>query len=126
MGRSDLPTPFAHRLIVSGCESGYNALNSTTRRLIGTARGWSKRNRRRDVQHPAIIAMNDLPVALVHHPVVPVTEQDQVAEVGCPAVDPVNHVVRRAPPRRAVTSRPSAVTAARLPRPSPGFRHDAL
>ena len=70
--------------------------------------------------------MHDLPVALVDHPVMPVAEQDQVAEVGCPAMDPVNQVMRRAPPRRAVTSRPAAAAVASVERPPSGLRNDAL
>ena len=46
--------------------------------LVGTSCIWAECDRRRNRQHPPAIAPNDLPVAFVHHPVMAVTEQDQV------------------------------------------------
>jgi hypothetical protein len=70
--------------------------------------------------------MNYLPVALMDEVMMPVTEKDEIVEVGCPAMDPVHNVMRGAPRSRPVASRPTAVTVARLQRPAPGLRHDAL
>src|SRR2546421_11500165 len=40
-----------------------------------------------------VIAFDQLPSALVHHAVMPTTEQDQVVELGRTAVDPVHQVM---------------------------------
>ena len=48
-------------------------------------------------QHVAIRCPNQLPAALVRHPVVSMAQEDHVRQIGVAAVDPVNNVVRIAP-----------------------------
>src|SRR5256886_15623306 len=80
----------------------------------------------RDGQHAAIVCMHDLPSALMHHPVMAVTEKDEVVEIGGAAMDPVHDVMCGAPLRRPVAARPPAVTVARLQRLAPGTGDDPL
>src|SRR6266705_584223 len=40
-----------------------------------------------------VVAFDQLPSALMHHAMVPATEQDQVVELGGTAVDPVHQVM---------------------------------
>jgi hypothetical protein len=46
------------------------------------------------------------------HPVMALAEEDQVVEVGLPAVDPVHDVVPIAPRRRSLAAWPAAVLVA--------------
>ena len=79
--------------------------------LVGPARQ-SKCDRRRDCHHPAVIAANDLPLAFVHHPVMPVTEQGQIGRLIVPAVEPMLEMMSRGPARRPLASRPRAASVA--------------
>src|SRR5438270_10446910 len=48
---------------------------------------------RRDGHDLPVIAFDQLPSALMHHAMVPATEQDQVVELGGSTVDPVHQVM---------------------------------
>src|SRR5258708_895170 len=94
-------TTFAHSTIVSDTCFGDNALNSerSEKRLIGTSTRRAKGHHRRDRKHPAVIAPNDLPVALVHHPVMPGAEKGEVGRLIVPALDPGLPMVSPGPAR---------------------------
>src|SRR5258708_10014974 len=101
-------TTFAHSTIVSGTCFGDNALNSerSEKRLIGTSTRRAKGHHRRDRKHPAVIAPNDLPVALVHHPVMPVAEKGEGGRLVVPPMEPVLQMVVRGPTRPPLAPRP--------------------
>ena len=71
--------------------------------LVGSARRRTEGDGRRDGEHATVVATNDLPVALVHHPVMAMTQQDEILEVGRSAMDPMHDMMRGAPRRRPVT-----------------------
>ena len=48
---------------------------------------------RRDGKKMAIIRLHELPLPLVHHPVMAMTEQDQVWQIGRATFDPMHQVV---------------------------------
>src|SRR5438309_10982423 len=73
-----------------------------------------------------VIAFDQLPSALMHHPVMPATEQDQVVELGRTALDPVDQVMSVAPRGRALAPWPAAVAVANFQRPPQGRRDDGL
>src|SRR5713226_2245562 len=80
--------------------------------LRGTSpRGGEARRNRVDA---SIVAPHDLPIALMHHPVMPVTQEDQVRKIGRPPMNPVHDVMRRSPARRPITTWPRAATVANL------------
>src|SRR5438034_11491297 len=93
--------------------------------LVGSS-GESERDRRRDSHDFLIFGLDQLPSALVHHPMVPATEQDEIAEVGRTAMDPVHEVMSIAPGRRALTTGPAAVTVANPEGPAQGVGDHAL
>ena len=49
---------------------------------------------------------HDLPLALVNHLVMAITEKDEVWKVSRPIANPVHQVVARGPGRRPVAARP--------------------
>src|SRR5258708_4786370 len=53
--------------------------------------------RRCDDDDLAVVGFDQLPTAFVDHPMMPSTEQDQVAQVGLAAVHPVDQVMAVAP-----------------------------
>ena len=61
--------------------------------LVRSPCGRAEGHRRRNGQHPTVIAANELPVALVHYPVMPVAEQDQVVEIARAAMNPVHYMM---------------------------------
>lgn len=65
--------------------------------------------RRRDGQQPIVARTSQLPPAFVNGPVVPMTQQDQVGEVGEPPFNPVHEVMGGAPSGRALAPGPLAV-----------------
>src|SRR6202140_145513 len=97
-----------------GAGGGGNASISLV--LVGTPRRWTEGDRRRDGQHLPVIATNDLPIPLVHHPVMPVAKQSQVGRFICSAVSPVLQMMSRAPARRPLAARPGAVLVANVER----------
>src|SRR5260370_12223657 len=52
----------------------------------------------------------------MHHPVMPITEKDEIGKVGRPTADPVHDMVRRSPTCRPVTTWPRAAAVANLER----------
>src|SRR3979490_2881145 len=84
--------------------------------LVRTSRWRTKGDRRRDGQHAAVVATNDLPVALVHHPVMPVAEKGEVGRLIRTTVDPVLDMVARSPARRPLAPRPGAAPVAHIQR----------
>src|SRR6267143_4320620 len=91
--RVDHAAPFAHGAIVPSVCYRVNVLNSEKKRLVGTPRRWTECKGWRDSHHPPAIAAHDLPVAFMHHPVMAVTEQEQVVEIRGSAVDPVDDMM---------------------------------
>src|SRR2546422_11420493 len=71
--------------------------NRRERRSIVTYLVWSSRQTkgddRRDGHDLPVVAFDQLPSALMHHAMMPATEQDQVVELGGTAVDPVHQVM---------------------------------
>src|ERR1700687_1593038 len=80
--------------------------------LIRSTRGRTKCNGRRDGHHPAVIAANYLPLALMDKVVMPVTEKCQVGRLIVPAVQPMLDVVSRGPARRPLAAGPCAAPVA--------------
>src|SRR5207245_11502010 len=76
-------------------------------------------------QHVAIRCPNQLPAALVRHPVVSMAQEDHVRQIGVAAVDPVNNVVRIAPCSGPLAARPFAMTVARIESKTHGAWYDA-
>src|SRR5205814_8504078 len=85
----------------------------------------------------AVFIAHDLPTALMHHPMMTVAEQDQVAEDGLTAFDPVLEVVAVAERCRPAATRPLAVPVTKperlfqragddAPRPAHIDRHGVL
>src|SRR5437870_2771848 len=64
--------------------------------LVRSARQ-SERNGRRDGHDLTVFGFDQLPSALVHHPMVPATQKDEVVEVGRPAFDPAQEMMPIAP-----------------------------
>src|SRR5207249_6348229 len=64
-------------------------------RLIWPA--WQAEGDRRRNHDDLSIALDQLPSTLMHHPIMPATEQDQVAEVGFAAVGPMHQVMTVTP-----------------------------
>ena len=67
-------------------------------------------------EHLTVIGLDQLPFALVHHPVVATAEQDKIREVGAASADPVHHVMTGRPRDRSVAPRPPATTIAGVER----------
>src|SRR5438552_18472795 len=61
---------------------------------------------RRNDQELTAVTANDLPTPLVHQPVMPMAEQDQVGEIGRPSPRPVPHMMSRRPSSCPVAPRP--------------------
>ncbi len=55
----------------------------------------SERHVGRDGEHPPVVRSHQLPLALMDHPVVPVTQKNKIVEIGGAAVYPVHDVVSR-------------------------------
>src|SRR4029079_6000053 len=89
------------------------ASNSGLTRAPGTGLKWSLR---RAGHHLSAIAADQLPPALMHQPVVAMTQQDQVVQVRRTAMDPVDHVMRDAPFRRSVAAGPLTVAVTNIER----------
>src|ERR1700676_3533099 len=71
-------------------------------------------NPRRDDDDAAVLVADDLPAALMHIPVMPVTKQSQVGRLIRTTVDPVPDVVSRGPARRPLAARPGAAPVAHI------------
>src|ERR1700674_4250794 len=76
--------------------------------LVGPSRRRTEGHDRWDGDHPSIIAADNLPAALVHHPVVSVAKQSEVGRFIGSAMDPVLDVVSGRPARRPLATRPRA------------------
>ncbi len=61
--------------------------------LVGPMRPEFESSRWRNRQHLIFIGAHDLPAALVHHPVMPITEKGEVRKVARPVLDPVDQVM---------------------------------
>src|SRR5439155_10813815 len=61
-----------------------------------------------------MFGLDQLPAALMHHPMVPATEQDQVVEVGRTALDPMHEMMSIAHRGGAFAPRPLAAPVASL------------
>src|SRR5438552_10495754 len=75
------------------------------------AEGYGRRDGR-----DLVFGSDQLPADLMHHPMMPAAEQDQVVEVGWAAFDPVREVMSIAPRRRTLATRPLAMLVAHLQR----------
>ena len=82
-------------------------------RVRETGQPWRTRRHR---QHLALVGTHQLPAALVRHPVVSVTQQDHVGEIGLAAIRPVDDVVRIAPRCRPLATWPLAMTISGIER----------
>src|SRR2546430_15926529 len=71
--------------------------NRRERRSTVTYLVWSSRqakgDRRRDGDDLTVFGLDQLPSALMHHPMVPATQKDEVVEVGRPALDPAQEMM---------------------------------
>src|SRR6266566_267185 len=89
-------------------------------------RSYGEGDSRRDRDDLMISRFDQLPAAFVHHPMVPATEQDQVVEVGRPAVYPMHQVMSVAHRGRSLAARPPALTIASLQSPAQSARDQPL
>jgi hypothetical protein len=53
----------------------------------------AERDRGRDGHDPAIVRFDQLPVAFMHHPVMPVAQKREIVEIGRPTMDPVHEMM---------------------------------
>src|SRR2546426_1931661 len=72
-----------------------------TKYLVRSSRQ-PERDGGRDRHDLLMFGLDQLPAALMHHPMVPATEQDQVVEVGRTAVDPMHEMMSIAHRGRAL------------------------
>src|SRR5438309_7995587 len=94
------------------------ALRSTVTPLVWPARE-SEGNRRRDGHDLSVAGLDQLPAALMHHPVMPMAEQDLVLDLSAAAMQPMHDVMAIALRRRPLATRPLAVLIPRDQSPAP-------
>ena len=73
-------------------EEKRRALRSTVTPLVWPARQ-SEGDSRCDGHHLSIIGLDQLPAALMHHPVMPMAEQDLVFDLSAAAMQPMHDVM---------------------------------
>src|SRR5438270_12707225 len=78
--------------ISSRADEKRRALRSTVISLVWPARQ-SEGDSRCDGHDPAVIGLDQLPAALMHHPVMPMAEQDLVFDLSAAAVQPMHDVM---------------------------------
>src|SRR5207253_7625959 len=93
-------------------EEKRRALRSTVTPLVWPARQ-SEGNRRCNGHDLSVIGLDQLPAALMHHPVMPMAEQDLVLDLSAAAMQPVHDVMAIAFRRRPLAARPLAVLVPR-------------
>src|SRR5205823_11874589 len=76
--------------------------------------------RRRDGDDFAVLGRDQLPPALMHHPVMPGAQKDEVFQLIAASVHHVDDVMAVAPGGRSLAAWPAAVLVAGVERPPPG------
>src|SRR5207253_1810450 len=89
-------------------EEKRRALRSTVTPLVWPARE-SEGNRRRNGDDLSVTGLDQLPAALMHHPVMPMAEQDLVFDLSAAAVQPMHDVMSVTCRRRSFAAGPLAV-----------------
>lgn len=92
--------------------------------MIRSARTGTEGDHRRDGKQPPVFEPDELPPALVNHPVMPVAQQHEVLEVGRAPMDPVDDELHEVDGVAFRTIRPlsSSLTAASIGAGSPMSR----
>src|SRR5260370_5207359 len=73
-------------------------------------------SRRRHRKHATVIGANDLPAAIVDHPVMPVAKKCEIRKVARPVIDPVHQMMALSHAHRPIASWPRASTVPNLER----------
>ena len=80
----------------SWADENRRALRSTVTSLVWTSRR-SERDRRRNWHDPTVVSFDQLPIAVMDQPVMPMAEKNLILDFTASAMQPVHEVMSVAP-----------------------------